>query len=83
MASKDILLPDTDGSEFLVNRSLLVAFVPITVALLGVALILFGGVSAHEADVSSAAAATSIDPMTTGSVATPDDQRRALEMLDN
>ena len=42
--------------------------------------VLFGGVSARHDD--NVAALRQIDPMTTGAITTPDDQRRALEMLD-
>ena len=63
------------------HLGLLAAFVPITVALIGVGLVLFGGISARDS-VAATAQATAVDPMTTGSVATPEERRRVLEMLD-
>ena len=81
MSSTDILLPQASASSG-IRRSKLTAFVPITLALLGVSAVLLGGVSAHGPNAQTAATA-SVDPITTGSIATPADQRRALEMLDN
>ncbi|HVY19395.1 MAG TPA: hypothetical protein VHA70_04850 [Bauldia sp.] len=78
MASHDIILPPGTVASS-VSRSKLAAFVPLTLALIGVAAVLVGGVSArHDNEV----AARAIDPVTTGSILSPDDQRRALEMLD-
>lgn len=76
----DILLP-RDAWSGALQRSRLVSFVPIVVALLGVAGILLGGISVGPR-TSERAAATAIDPVTTGSIATPEGQRRAIEMLD-
>jgi len=75
----DILLPRAAWGTG-VGSSKLIAFVPITVALVGIAAILFGGLSARTGDAT--AAVTNIDPTTTGSIMTPEAQRRALEMLD-
>lgn len=79
MASHDIILPPAAIAGG-ISRSKLAAFVPITLALVGVGAVLLGGVSARHDD--NVAALRSIDPMTTGSIVTPDGQRRALEMLD-
>ena len=79
MTSHDIILPPGAIAGG-ISRSKLAAFVPITLALLGVGAVLFGGVSARHGD--NVASLRQIDPMTTGSIATPEDQRRALEMLD-
>ncbi len=76
MASRDILEPSAGG-----NVGLFAAFVPITVALLGIGLVLIGGISARDSAASTAATNT-VDPMATSSIATPEDRRRALEMLD-
>ena len=81
MASSDILLPAADEAARGGNRNLLVALVPITVAIVGVGLVIFGGVSAKGPAVATAAAVT-VDTMTTGSIGTPEDRRRALELLD-
>lgn len=74
----DILLPRAAWGTT-AGRSRLIAFVPIAVALVGVGAILLGGISARIGD--ERASASAVDPMTTGSIMTPD-QRRALEMLD-
>ena len=81
MASNDILLSIAEETARGGNRSLLVALVPITVALLGVGLVIFGGVSAKGPAAATAAVVT-VDPMTTGSIKTPEARRRALELLD-
>ena len=81
MSSSDILLPQASASPG-IGRSKLTAFVPITLALIGVGAVLFGGVSAHGPSAQTAATAT-IDPITTGSIATPADQRGAVQMLDD
>jgi hypothetical protein len=75
----DILLPRAAWGTA-ITRSRLIAFVPIAVALIGIAAIFLGGISARTDDTASTSI-TEIDPIMTGSVATPDD-RRALEMLD-
>jgi hypothetical protein len=74
----DILLPRSAWGTA-ITRSRLAAFVPIAVALIGIAVILFGGISAGTDTASTSI--TEVDPIMTGSVATPDD-RRAMEMLD-
>ena len=76
----DILLPRAAWGAT-ITRSRLAAFVPISVALIGVAVILFGGASARIGDT-VATSITEVDPVTTGSIQTPADRRRALEMLD-
>lgn len=81
MASNDILLPAAEEIAQGGKRNLIVALVPITVAFLGVGLVIFGGVSAKGPAAATAALST-IDPMTTGSIGAPDDRRRALELLD-
>lgn len=63
-SSDDILLPA--GNELRSRRTPLVAFVPIVVALAGVAAILIGGVSAR--DVIAAEDAVAVDPVVTGSI---------------
>jgi hypothetical protein len=80
MASHDIILPPGAIAGG-ISRSKLAAFVPITLAVLGVGAVLFGGVSARH-DAGEIASASQIDPTTTASIATPEDRRRALEMLD-
>jgi hypothetical protein len=75
----DILLPRAAWGSAL-TRSRLIAFVPIAVALLGIGVIFFGGISARTGDTASMSV-TEVDPIVTGSIATPD-ERRALEMLD-
>ena len=63
-SSDDILLPA--GNELRSRRSPFVAFVPIVVALAGVAAILLGSVSAR--DVIAAEDAVAVDPVVTGSI---------------
>ena len=78
MSSNEILVPDVQTG---IGGSRLIAFVPILVALLGVAAILLGGISARDPRTNISSVSTT-DPMTTGSIALSADQRRALEMLD-
>jgi hypothetical protein len=76
----DILLPGETAGRGRIPPG---AFVPIAIAVVGVAVILFGGVSART--TSTAEAPATIDPVATGSIATPEtpeEQRRALERLD-
>jgi hypothetical protein len=62
----DILLPaDSQPVPAAPQSNRVAAFVPITLALLGVAAILFGGVSARHSD---ATAQQLIDPITTGAI---------------
>jgi hypothetical protein len=61
----DILLPSGD-SERRPARSRMAAFVPIVIALIGVAAILFGRVTVHE--VSANEIPVAVDPITTGSI---------------
>lgn len=79
MTSHDIILPPAAGATG-ISRSKLAAFVPITLALFGVAAILFGGITARND--SAVASISVIDPVTTGSIQTPDARLRAMEMLD-
>lgn len=66
---EDILLPVVPGAaDRRPNRSRLVAFVPITVAIIGVAAILVGQVSVQE--VADSEAPGGVDPVITGSVQT-------------
>lgn len=73
----DILLPRAAWGEGL-TRTRLAAFVPITVALVGVAAILSGGLTARTNP------AAAIDPMVTASIAAPamsDAERRQIMMM--
>ena len=80
MTSHDIILPPHAASAG-ISRSKAAAFVPLAIALFGVAAILFGGISART-NGTDTASLRQVDPMTTGSIATPADERRALQMLD-
>ncbi len=63
----DILIPtDLEPVDHRPHRSHAVAFVPITLAIVGVASILFGGITAHRTDQ---AAIPQYDPIETGSIA--------------
>ena len=75
----DILLPRAAWGAA-ITRSRLIAFVPIAVALIGIAAIFLGGVSARIDDTASTSI-VEVDPVMTGSIATPD-HRRTLERLD-
>lgn len=77
MTSHDIILPPAAGATG-ISRSKIAAFVPITLALFGVAAILFGGITARND--SAVASISVIDPVTTGSVIAP--SAHAIEMLD-
>jgi hypothetical protein len=78
MTSHDIILPPGTVASS-ISRSKLAAFVPITLALVGVVAVLAGGINArHDNEV----ALRSVDPVITGSIMPADEQRRALEMLD-
>ena len=77
----DILLP-RDAWSTAINRSRMVAFVPIAVALIGVAGILLGGISVGPGVADDQATITELDPVTTGSIMTPEAKRDALRMLD-
>ncbi|MBZ0228690.1 MAG: hypothetical protein K8F58_09615 [Bauldia sp.] len=69
MASRspdDVLLPlDASPAGTRPLRTQVAAFIPITIALLGVAVILLGGMPASK---SSLMARQTIDPLTTGSI---------------
>jgi hypothetical protein len=79
MTSTDILLPEAAVAR--VSRTKLAAFLPITLAVAGVAFVLLGGVNARSPSTELAASA-GVDPVVTGSIMTPDDRRQALMMLD-
>ncbi len=74
----DILLPRAAWGST-TDRSRMIAFVPIMVALLGVAGILLGGISVQTINAHNAAFAD-IDPVATGSIASGGSL--ALPMLD-
>ena len=78
----DLTLPLIIEAEDGRRRTPIVAFVPIAVAVIGVLMILFGGLSAR--DSTSLGAAERIDTVTTGSLpaAPARDRRHDLEMLD-
>jgi len=77
----DLTLPlIIEASESGPRRWSLVAFVPISVALLGVALILCGGLSVRDS-TTTVGAAKQIDPIATGSISVSK-HRHDLEMLD-
>ncbi len=78
MASHDIILPPGSVAPS-ISKSKLAAFVPITLALVGVGFVLAGGINARH---DGAVALRSVDPVTTGSIMSAEEQRRALEMLD-
>jgi hypothetical protein len=80
MSLTDILLPEAVTASG-VSRSKLTAFVPIALALIGIAAILLGGVTTHATNGQNAAAG--VDPIVTGAIAARADQRRALQMLDD
>jgi hypothetical protein len=63
--SDDILI--SEGAATRPQKSPLAAFVPIAIALAGVAAVLFGGISARH--VQTAEQTIVIDPITTGSIA--------------
>ena len=62
------------------RRTSIAAFVPITLALIGIGMILFGGLSARD-PATAIGAVSQVDPIATGSIA-PRDNRHDLEMLD-
>ncbi len=65
MARNDILIPLEIEPAELPKRGKLAAFVPITIAVLGVAAVLLGGISARDHQV---AARQAVDPVITGSI---------------
>jgi hypothetical protein len=79
MSAQDVILPPAATATG-ISRSRIAAFVPLALALVGVAVVLLGGVSARSTDTASV---TNVDPITTGSIMTPEQRRHALEMLDN
>lgn len=63
----DILLPVATGAaERRPGQSRIAAFVPITIALIGVVAILFGRITVHEITVGDAL--QGLDPIATGSI---------------
>ena len=63
----DILLPTATGSvDLRPSRSRITAFVPIIIAVIGVAAILVGRVTVH--DVAESGVVDGVDPVITGSV---------------
>ena len=81
----DAILPPTGEADTRSARLRPAVFVPIAIALIGVAAILFGGLTASGPAISKA---DGVDPVVTGSVQasfsemSAADQRHALEMLD-
>jgi hypothetical protein len=76
----DAILPPTGAADPRSPRLRPAVFVPIAVALMGVAAILLGGLNAAPPVIGKA---ERIDPVMTGSVPMSDaDRRHALEMLD-
>jgi heptaprenylglyceryl phosphate synthase len=76
----DILLPRAAWSAQN-GRARIAAFVPITLALAGVAAILLGGLSVRGPET-AVASVTGVDPIVTGSIVSDEQRRHALEMLD-
>jgi hypothetical protein len=65
----DILLPTSpDSTDRRPARSRIVAFVPITIAIIGVAAILVGRVTVNE--IAKTDVLDGVDPITTGSIQT-------------
>ncbi len=84
----DAILPPTGEADTRPARLKPAAFVPIAIALIGVAAILLGVLPARD-PATAIGAADRIDPVMTGSVQpasfadmSPAKQRRALELLD-
>ncbi len=84
----DAILPPTGEADTRPTRLKPAVFLPIALALGGVAAILFGGLQAHD-PTSAIGIAEQVDPVVTGSIQpgsfdtmSDADQRRALEMLD-
>jgi hypothetical protein len=76
-----MLPPARETADRGLMRSRIIAFIPITLALLGVGAILFGGISARD-PATAVSALEEIDPIQTGSIAPERDHRRDIEMLD-
>ncbi len=81
----DAILPPTGEADTRSARLRPAVFVPIAIALIGVATILLGGLTARGPAISTA---DGVDPIVTGSIPasfsamSATDQRHALEMLD-
>ena len=77
----DLLLPFVaEAAPTGPSRTSVAAFVPIALALIGVAMILFGGLSARD-PATAIGAAYPVDPIQTGAIA-PRDRAYDREMLD-
>lgn len=73
------LVPETGANGL--RRAPFTVFVPIFLALVGVAMILFGGLSARNQTATAVGVAAEVDPVATGAI--PErDRRRDIEMLD-
>jgi len=79
MSSTDVFMSLAAASTL--GRAKLAPFLPMAVALAGVAFILVGGINS-PAPSGETAATASVDPIVTGSVMAADDRRQALIMLD-
>jgi hypothetical protein len=80
MASNDVLVSEAGPPARM--RVRIAAFVPIIVAVCGVATILLGGIHAPMAP-SRITAASGIDPVITGSISSGDQAEDALRHLDD
>ena len=80
-----VLPPHARQSEAHLRPARMAAFVPIAVALAGVAAILVGSLTVRGGATMVATSAQKTDPLTTGSVAPapPRNIQQILEMLDN
>jgi hypothetical protein len=79
MSSTDVFMSLAAASTL--GRTKLALFLPIVVAIAGVAFIVLGGMPARTSSADVAATA-GVDPIVTGSIMTPDERRQALIMLD-
>lgn len=80
MASTDILHHDAGAPAS--GRARLAAFLPVTLAACGLAVLLAGGIHSDRAS-DMVAAANAVDPVITGSIAATPDRERALRHLDD
>ncbi len=79
MSAHEIILPPAVGAG--ISRTRMAAFIPLALALVGVAAVLVGGVSARGTG-NVTASAGAVDPIVTGSIVSPDEQQRAMKTLD-
>ncbi|HVZ13890.1 MAG TPA: hypothetical protein VG894_05470 [Bauldia sp.] len=79
MSAQEIILPPAASAG--ISRTRVAAFVPLALALVGVAAIMLGGVSSRGT-TNVAASAPGVDPVVTGSIVSADEQQRAMKMLD-